>query len=62
MRKPGIYNYKLVIIASVRPDSSEYFDIEDNESQDRDDDGEDNSGVVDVEPDIQSYKYVPRSK
>ena len=62
MRKPGIYNYKLVIIVSVRPDSSEDFDIEDNESQDRDDDGEDNPGVVDVEPDIQSYKYVPRSK
>ena len=40
---------------SVRPDSSEDFDIEDNESQDRDDDSEDNSGVVDVEPDIQTY-------
>ena len=49
------------MIVSVRPDSSEDFDIKENESQDRDDDGEDNSGVVDVEPDIQTW-YVPRRK
>ena len=29
------------MFVSVRPDSSEYFDKEDNESQDRDDGGED---------------------
>ena len=50
------------MIVSVRPDSSEDFDIEDNESQDRDDDREDNSGVVDVEPDIETHKYVQSSK
>ena len=42
------------MLRSVLPDSSENFHIENNESQDRDDDGEDNSGVIYIVPDIEN--------
>ena len=46
----------------VIPDSPENFGIEDNESQDRDDDSEDNSGVVYVIPGIENNKCLKRRK
>ena len=50
MRKPEKRCKKTTYYTEVIPDSSEDFGIEDDESQDRDDDSEDNSGVVYVIP------------
>ena len=45
-----------LLLRLVLPDSSENLGIEDNESQDRDDDSEDNSGVVYIVPGIENIK------
>ena len=60
VRKPENNSEKIIIsckkksCCAVLPDSSENLGIEDNESQDRDDDSEDNSGVVYIVPGIEN--------
>ena len=57
-----LFEEDTLLLGSALPDSSENLGIESNKSQDRDDDGEDNSGVIYIVPGIENNKCLHRSK
>ena len=57
-----LFEEDTLLLRSALPDSSENLGIKDNESQDRNDDSEDNSGVVYIVPGLENNKSLERSK